>query len=329
MVLTLSPGANAQDHDHASAIEKLGTVAFATSCSAAAQPQFNRAVALLHSFEFPRAIDAFGATLTTDPSCAIAEWGIALSRWSNPFAVGVRPAGPLQQGRDAVEPWPFVHPETGKAVPPPYPMLACNPDVETHWIYTRFHPESPEHHERYAPDGYHMFHMPSFDPDDPTSTEGNRFLGETNRQFLLRQDSAFIRRNVRGLWGQPEGAIHAVHPSSVLEGTVELVDYLRRTCTLFRTMDYGDSAPTCVLWWGVDRSGNCFAWQEYYLGNATISTHRGNIASISDPHDRFERDLADPSIFHKMPAKQGGRFCIADEYAEVLQQPRHTAGKTH
>ena len=49
------------------AIEKLGTVAFATSCNAAAQPQFNRAVALLHSFEFPRAIDAFGATLTTDP----------------------------------------------------------------------------------------------------------------------------------------------------------------------------------------------------------------------------------------------------------------------
>ena len=102
-VLLFAPGANAQDHKHASATEKLGTVAFATSCSAAAQPQFNRAVALLHSFEFLRAIEAFGATLTTDPSCAMAEWGIALSRWSNPFAVGRRPAGPLQQGRDAVE----------------------------------------------------------------------------------------------------------------------------------------------------------------------------------------------------------------------------------
>ena len=103
VVLMLSPGANAQDHEHALAAEKLGTVAFATSCSAAAQPQFNRAVALLHSFEFLRAIDAFGATLTTDPSCAMAEWGIALSRWSNPFGAGLRPAGPLQQGRDAVE----------------------------------------------------------------------------------------------------------------------------------------------------------------------------------------------------------------------------------
>lgn len=103
VVLMSAWGANAQDHDHAHAAEKLGTVAFATSCSAAAQPTFNRAVALLHSFEFLRAIDAFGATLETDPSCAMAEWGIALSRWSNPFAAGLRPAGPLQQGRHAVE----------------------------------------------------------------------------------------------------------------------------------------------------------------------------------------------------------------------------------
>jgi hypothetical protein len=102
LVLMFASGALGQDHQHALATEKLGTVAFATSCSDAAQPQFNRAVALLHSFEFLRAIDAFGATLTTDPSCAIAEWGIALSRWNNPFAVGIRPAGPLRQGRDAV-----------------------------------------------------------------------------------------------------------------------------------------------------------------------------------------------------------------------------------
>ena len=93
----------AAQHQHAPAAEKLGSVVFATSCSAAAQPQFNRAVALLHSFEFLRAIEAFGATLKTDPSCAMAEWGIALSRWSNPFAVGIRPPAPLRQGRDAVE----------------------------------------------------------------------------------------------------------------------------------------------------------------------------------------------------------------------------------
>jgi tetratricopeptide (TPR) repeat protein len=102
VVVLFARGTSAQQHEHAVA-EKLGTVVFATSCSAAAQPQFNRAVALLHSFEFSQAIDAFGAALTTDPACAIAEWGIALSRWNNPFGVGIRPAAPLKQGRDAVE----------------------------------------------------------------------------------------------------------------------------------------------------------------------------------------------------------------------------------
>lgn len=114
VVLMFARGANAQEHDHAPAAEKLGTVAFATSCSAAAQPQFNRAVALLHSFEFLRAIEAFGATLASDPSCAMAEWGIALSRWGNPFAVGIRPPGPLQQGRDAVERARTIGPKTDR-----------------------------------------------------------------------------------------------------------------------------------------------------------------------------------------------------------------------
>src|SRR5262245_11909095 len=106
VVLTLGASATAlaQDHEHgASPGGKLGTVTFATSCSAASAPTFNRAVALLHSFEFSRAIEGFNATLAADPSCAVAQWGIALSRWSNPFGVGIRPPAALQLGRDAVE----------------------------------------------------------------------------------------------------------------------------------------------------------------------------------------------------------------------------------
>lgn len=83
--------------------EKLGTVRFATSCNAAAELPFSRAVALLHSFEFRAAIESFSTTLEADPSCAIAEWGIALSRWGNPFGIGVRPAAVLLQGLEAVE----------------------------------------------------------------------------------------------------------------------------------------------------------------------------------------------------------------------------------
>ena len=92
-------------HQHAAGAghEQLGTVDFATSCSAAAKPVFNRAVALLHSFEFGDAIKGFSATLAADPSCAMAEWGIALSRWGNPFNVALRAPGPLKDGQAAVD----------------------------------------------------------------------------------------------------------------------------------------------------------------------------------------------------------------------------------
>ena len=92
----------AQSRDGASA-ESLGSVAFSTSCSSVAQPQFNRAVALMHSFQFAHAIEGFRATLATDPSCSIAYWGIALSSWGNPFAAGLKPAAQLEQGLRAVE----------------------------------------------------------------------------------------------------------------------------------------------------------------------------------------------------------------------------------
>ena len=64
--------------------EKLGTVHFPTSCNAEAQKEFDRAVALLHSFQFNQAIQGFNAALKSDPTCGIAHWGIALSQWFFP-----------------------------------------------------------------------------------------------------------------------------------------------------------------------------------------------------------------------------------------------------
>src|SRR2546427_12323694 len=52
--------------------EKLGTVPFPVSCSAAAQPQFDRAVALLPSFWDSEGGKAFTAVAATDPPGAIA-----------------------------------------------------------------------------------------------------------------------------------------------------------------------------------------------------------------------------------------------------------------
>jgi hypothetical protein len=92
----------AQEHPHESG-EKLGTVHFATSCNKGVEKEFNRAVALLHSFQFRRAIEGFNSVLGEDPTCGIAHWGIALSDWSNPFAAGRKDRGQLQLGRESAE----------------------------------------------------------------------------------------------------------------------------------------------------------------------------------------------------------------------------------
>ena len=68
--------------------EKLGTVAFANSCDAAVQPEFERGVALLHSFWWDEGIRTFKEVLDHDPGCAIATWGIAALLIGNPFATG-------------------------------------------------------------------------------------------------------------------------------------------------------------------------------------------------------------------------------------------------
>jgi hypothetical protein len=99
MVLLSAP-AVAQDHAHP-ADERLGTVHFETSCQASVAAEFDRAVALLHSFEFAASIRGFEAVAAADPTCAMAHWGLALSRWSNPMAPGNRAASTLEPGRQA------------------------------------------------------------------------------------------------------------------------------------------------------------------------------------------------------------------------------------
>ena len=101
-LMLLAANGMAQEHQHGST-ENLGQVHFATSCNDRAQGDFDRAVALLHSFQFSRAIEGFNAVLTDDPSCAIAYWGIALGNWSNPFAPGQKPRGQLQLGQQSAE----------------------------------------------------------------------------------------------------------------------------------------------------------------------------------------------------------------------------------
>jgi len=100
-LVTLTTAAPAQQHP-APDLQRLGTVRFATSCSPAAQPGFNRAVALLHSFAFSLAVSEFNRVLGADLRCAMAWWGLAQSVWGNPFAAGIKPAAQIQRGLEAV-----------------------------------------------------------------------------------------------------------------------------------------------------------------------------------------------------------------------------------
>jgi hypothetical protein len=82
--------------------EKLGTVHFPVSCSADGQRQFHRALAMLHNFWFPQGVEAFTAITQTEPDCAMAYWGIAISARANPLAGPPDPAA-LARGRAAIE----------------------------------------------------------------------------------------------------------------------------------------------------------------------------------------------------------------------------------
>src|SRR5713226_9756257 len=101
LTCTMSAVAQHEQHEHpAGEPEKLGTVHFSISCDAAVQQQFNRAVAMLHSFWYEKAEQEFAALAKKDPACAMAYWGIAMTLyhpiWEAPGAAA------LKEGSEAV-----------------------------------------------------------------------------------------------------------------------------------------------------------------------------------------------------------------------------------
>src|ERR1700722_6304479 len=52
---------------------------FLISCIPAVQDPFDRGVALLHSFAYTAAEEAFQGVAELDPRCAMAHWGVAMS----------------------------------------------------------------------------------------------------------------------------------------------------------------------------------------------------------------------------------------------------------
>lgn len=94
LLCALAVGAWAHEDDDArqgTPPEKLGRVEFPITCNAAAQTEFNRAMALFHSFWFDPAKASFAKVLEHDPACGMAHWGIAFMSMGNPFGWPANP----------------------------------------------------------------------------------------------------------------------------------------------------------------------------------------------------------------------------------------------
>jgi hypothetical protein len=87
----LFTSAAAFSHDEHEGHGHAGTVTFQNSCAPEVQAELMRGVAMLHSFWFGAGEQAFRGVLAKDPSCAIADWGIASILMYNPLN-GVGPA---------------------------------------------------------------------------------------------------------------------------------------------------------------------------------------------------------------------------------------------
>src|SRR6266478_2089709 len=96
--LFLAPVARSDDqHHHELTAEEVGSVHFATSCSKTVAVSFNRAVALLHSFQYEQTRQAFTDVAAQDPTCAMAHWGVAMAHYH-----GLWDNGDLAAGREAL-----------------------------------------------------------------------------------------------------------------------------------------------------------------------------------------------------------------------------------
>src|SRR5438309_2011469 len=80
-------------HQHTLAKEELGSVHFQTSCAKNVTADFNRAVALLHSFQYEQADMAFNQVAAMDPNCAMAHWGIAMASYHGLWGTSDRQKG--------------------------------------------------------------------------------------------------------------------------------------------------------------------------------------------------------------------------------------------
>ncbi len=196
---------------------------------------------------------------------------------------------------DANPNWPKN--KKGKLIAPSYLMLLTNPDTYYHYIYRKYHPDSIDRRKNY------FF----------VECEWDSSLGSyESYEEVLKNDPEWVAKYVKGQWGVSSAQIHVMPSQSLLEPTDELIARIKSKGNLFRSMDHGDAAPTCVLWFAAI-DGVYICYREYYAPGKVISYHRRAITDLSEGEE-YSANYADPSIYKKASQKEGGFWCVADEY---------------
>jgi hypothetical protein len=217
-----------------------------------------------------------------------------LDRWSNVTV-------PAKYANDPA--W-RRNPFTGKPMAPCYNLVVCNPDLETHWIWREFHPDS-QYWQVENNNSHDYIVIPS---------TANGALSPENLKVMMKKDPQWVRRFVYGEWGNSDAQIHHIPPESEIEPPHEWLENFLEKALLYRLYDHGETSPSCCLWLAVYKGIYLF-YREYYMPGKLISYHRQAIADLSG-EERYSGEFADPEIFKKKSQNAGGRYCVADEYKD-------------
>lgn len=211
-----------------------------------------------------------------------------IGRWSG----SVVPASLLDSQRE----WPR-DPRDNHPLVPSYNSLLCNPDTQFQYIYRKYHPDSIDREP-----GYYF-----------VEGEWDASLGsyETYEQ-ALKHDDEWVSKYVRGQWGRSSAQVHFLRPESVLMPTPQLVERIKTNGNLFRSLDHGDSAPTCCLWFAAV-GGVYICYREYYVPSKVVSYHRQAIHDLS-LGEEYSGNYADPSIAKIQNQNKSGFWNIQKEY---------------
>lgn len=271
------PAAFADAAAGAAAGERLGTVSFSVSCSPALRGQFVRGVALLHDFWYQEAQRQFEQIAKSDPDCAMAHWGIAMSLfheiWERPaestMALGWRELQAAQA----------------------HPAKTARERAYVAALSSFFHPDARDYRARIEA---YAAAMAKLYKDHRQDTDAGAFYALALLAASAPNDTSLIQQHKALDVLNPLDAKHPDHPG--------VVHYIIHACDtpslaprgLAAARHYGEIAASAPH--AVHMPGHIFArlgmWQEDIDANvaSVVASHAAEARNQSGAMDQFHSD---------------------------------------